>query len=96
LIRIKPSNKIFEATKLPSVLNINPRSIYNKIEEFKIFVEEHDIDLVCLSESWERNKDGENLNDIINIDDMKVISNPYQRQATGGRPAIIVKKVSLR
>ena len=92
MIRIKPSNKIFEATKLPSVLNLNPRSIYNKIEEFKIFVEEHDIDLVCLSESWERNKDDENLNDILNIDDMKVISNPYQRQATGGRPAIIVKK----
>ena len=50
---IKRSNKIVEALNLPKVLNLNPRSIYNKIEEFVTFVTEENVDLICMSESWE-------------------------------------------
>ena len=32
LIVIKPSNKVIEALNLRKVLNINPRSVYNKID----------------------------------------------------------------
>ena len=90
LKRINPSNKVVEASFLPTVLNLNPRSIYNKVEEFKTFVEEHEIDLVCLSESWEREK--ETLKDIIDMNNYEVVSNYHQRQGVGGRPAIIVDK----
>ena len=53
-ITVKRSNKLLHALDLPVVLNLNPRSIYNKISQFHTFVLEHEIDLVCMSESWER------------------------------------------
>ena len=48
------------------------------------------VDLIFMSESWER----ENLalKDIIKLDDHEVISNVFQRKEKGGRPAIIVDK----
>ena len=84
---IKRSNKLFEALNLPSVLNLNPRSIYNKIEEFVTFVKEKEVDLVCMSESWER--ENLTLKEVIKIDDYSIISNVFQRKGKGGRPAII-------
>jgi hypothetical protein len=39
---------------LPRVLHLNPQSIYNKLDEFKTFVKEEDVYLICMSESWER------------------------------------------
>jgi hypothetical protein len=56
LVVIKPSNKTFQALSLPKVLNLNLRSIYNKLEEFSTFVKEEEVDLICMSESWEREK----------------------------------------
>ena len=35
-------------------MNINPRSVYNKILEFHTFVKEEEIDCIFMSESWER------------------------------------------
>ena len=66
---------------------MNPRSVYNKADEFHTFVEEEAIDVVFLSESWER----ENLplDEIINLEDHAVVSNVHQRTGMGGRPAII-------
>ena len=69
-------------------MNVNPRSIYNKKDEFHAFVEEHSIDCVFMSESWER--PDEPLEDIINLPNHTVISNPHQRRGVGGRPALII------
>ena len=88
LITVKRSNRVFQALNLPTVLNINPRSIYNKLGEFVTFVKEEEIDLVCMSESWER--EYLTLEKVIKIDDFEVISNVFQRKGVGGRPAIIV------
>ena len=84
---IKRSNKIVQALNLPRVLNLNPRSIYNKIEEFKTFVKEEEVDLICMSESWEREE--LTLNEVIKLNDYSIISNVFQRKGQGGRPAII-------
>ena len=80
-------NRISQASTLPIICNINPRSIYNKVDELKTFVEQENVDVVFLSESWER----ENflLNELIEMEDFKVISNFSQRKCVGGRPAII-------
>ena len=54
---IPPRNvkeKIQQSLLLPKVMNLNPRSIYNKIDEFVTFIEEEDIDLIFMSESHER------------------------------------------
>ena len=40
---IKKSDKVIQALDLPIVFNLNPRSIYNKVDEFTKFVEEENI-----------------------------------------------------
>ena len=62
--------------------NLNPRSIYNKVDEFSTFVEQQELDLICLSESWERQD--MSLDNVIKIENYKVISNVSQRKAIGG------------
>ena len=51
---MKRSNKPLQALNLPVIANINPRSVYNKVKEFHTFVREEEIDVVFMSESWER------------------------------------------
>ena len=46
------------------------------------------MDLTLVSESWER--EDETIHDILDDNDLTVISNPYQRKGRGGRPVIIV------
>ena len=84
----KLSNKVLEALVLPSCMNLNPRSIYNKLNEFLTFIKEQSIHCVFISESWERPKF--NLTQLIEIEDFTVISNPHQRQGQGGRPALVI------
>ena len=85
---MKPSNKIEQAIVLPKVLNINPRSIYNKCEEFVTFVNEEVLDLICMSESFER--PDKPLDTVIDLENFKIISSVHQRKEKGGRPAIFV------
>ena len=69
-------------------MNLNPRSLYNKLQNFKEYVSENDVDVVCVSESWEREE--ETIESVLNDDKLSVISNPFQRKGRGGRPIIIV------
>ena len=43
-----------QALCLPKLMNVNPRSIFNKVDEFHTFVNEESIDCIMMSESWER------------------------------------------
>ena len=81
-------NKIKEALVLPTCMNINPRSIYNKIQEFITLVQEENIQCVFLSESFERPEF--DLSRLIQMEDYTVISNPHQRLGKGGRPALLI------
>ena len=85
---MKRSNKLIQALNLPTVMNVNPRSIYNKKDEFHAFVEEELVDCVFMSESWER--PDMPLDQIIDLPNHVVISNPHQRKGVGGRPALII------
>ena len=87
---IKRSNKPLQSLNLPVIANINPRSVYNKVNEFHTLVEQEEIDVVFMSETWER--ENLTLNEIINLEDHSIISNVYQRKGKGGRPAIVVNK----
>ena len=69
---------------------MNPRSLYNKIDEFHELVKEEELDVIFLSESWER--EHLPLDQIINLEEYTVISNVSQRKEVGGRPAIIANK----
>ena len=67
---------------LPTICTLNPRSVYNKIDKFHEFVNSESIDIMFMSESWERDKI--TLKDIIKLDDHIVISNVHQRKEVGG------------
>ena len=55
----------------------------------KTFILEQEIDVVCLSESWERQD--LSIEEALNLgDNYRVISNPFVRRERVGRPAIIV------
>ena len=86
----KYKTKVHQALNLPVICNINPRSIYNKQEEFHDFVKEEMVDAIFMSESWERNNF--TLDKVIHLEDHVVISNVSQRKGCGGRPALIVNK----
>ena len=85
---IKRSNKLLQALNLPVVANINPRSVYNKINEFPTLVKQEDIYVVFMSESWER--EDCTLDQIVTLEYHTIVSNVFQRKGKGGRPAIIV------
>ena len=84
-------DKIKNAMYLPTVLNLNPRSVYNKKESFETFVKEHQIDVVFMSESFERVNMP--LNELITLDNYSVLSNPCQRIGMGGRPALVINNL---
>ena len=42
---IKRDNKDIQALNLPNICNLNPRSVYNKTNEFHTFVEQEEFDL---------------------------------------------------
>ena len=73
---------------MPTVINLNPRSVYNKIDEFHVLVKEEEADVIFMSESWER--ENKTLDEIISLEDHVVISNVHQRHGVGGRPALII------
>ena len=75
---VKRNNKFLQALELPVIANLNPRSVYNKVDEFHAFVKEEEVDILFMSESWER--ENLQLNQIIHLDNHTVISNVYQRR----------------
>ena len=79
----KPVSK----TLLPTVINLNPRSLYGRLKELKILIQEYKGDLVCVSESW--NRENLPLNQIVDIPGFKVFENCKQRDKRGGKPMII-------
>ena len=46
---IKRSNTVSQALNLLTMCNMNPRSVYNKVNEFHDFVKEEDVDLLFAS-----------------------------------------------
>ena len=73
IIVINRSNKRYQALSLPKVMNLNPRSAMNKIEELKVFIDEENVDVSFISESHDR--ENKRLEDYFNLDGYKVISN---------------------
>ena len=92
-IKTKASNRFEQAFNLPVLCNISPRSVYNKSEEFHTLVKEEELDVIFISESWER--EYLPLDRLINLEDHTVISNVSQRVGVGGRPAIVANKTKF-
>ena len=87
---IKRSNLILQSMELPTIMNINPRSIYNKTDEFYLLLDQYQADVVCMSESWER--DYLPLEELLSLDNYRIIKNVVQRDFKGGKPVILVNE----
>ena len=85
---LKRNNIVMQALELPIVMNLNPRSIYNKADDLKLLIEQYEVDVVCISESWER--DNLRLKDLIQMENYKVISTVKRRDFLRGNPALII------
>ena len=89
LITIKRNNKVVEASRLPVVLNLNPRSLYNKTAEFGTLIEQTDAGVCCISETWDRSHTPHGA---LISEGYKWIQNVVQRKKKGGKPAILVNE----
>ena len=67
------SKKVVTAFQLPVVVNLNPRSIYNKKNEFKTMMEQLEVDCCTISESWD--KDDDSLENILQMDGYQIVKN---------------------
>ena len=87
---VRRNNILLQSISLPVIMNINPCSIYNKSEEFSLLLEQYEAEVICISESFER----ENLplKDLLKLDDYEVISMVKKRNFRGGNPAILINK----
>ena len=87
---IKRNSLALNAIDLPSVMNINPRSVYNKLNEFLTLVEEYESDLIFMSETWDRVT--QPLENLIQIEDYRIITAVNPRNFKGGKPALIINE----
>ena len=87
---LKRNSKVINALELPKVMNINPRSIYNKAEEFCLLLDMYESDVIFMSESWDR-KD-KPLDEIIKKEHFRIIKNIVQRDFKGGKPALFINE----
>ena len=85
---MRKPNKYLEALELPVIKNLNPRSAYNKRKELETFIKEETVDILFMSELWER--ENFQLQELIHLENHTIISNVFQRQGKGGRPALFV------
>ena len=71
-------------------MNINPRSVYGKQDEFSLLLEQYNAGVVCVSESFER----ENLplQELLELENYEIISMVKRRDFKGGNPAILINK----
>ena len=69
---------------------MNARSVYNKKEEFERLVQQYEVDLVFMTETWER--DDEPLVDLIELENFKIVTEVQQRNETGGKTAIFISE----
>ena len=72
---IKRSNKPIQTLNLPVFLNVNPRSVYNKVNQFHTFVDQEELDVAFMSESWER--EDQTLHELIKLEEDEIISNVF-------------------
>ena len=89
-VTIKRNNLIIKSINLPVIMNINPRSIYNKSEEFSLLLEQYGADVICMSESFER--ENQSLEQLLDLEDYEIISMVKKRDFKGGNPAILINK----
>ena len=89
-VTVRRNNRVFQAISLPVVININPCSIYNKCEEFSLLLEQYNADIICISESFEREKLP--LQEVLDLENYEIISMVKRRDFKGGNPAILVNR----
>ena len=87
---IRTSQRVLQAAALPTFINLNARSIYNKQREFELLVEQYEADIVFMTETWERKN--LRLEDIINLENYKIVTEVKQRDGIGGKTALFISE----
>ena len=80
-LEVKKISRLENASSLPLVSVLNARSLYQKKDNFKSFINELGIELAIILETWER--DEENLDTLLELENHKILS--YKRPKVKAR-----------
>ena len=88
---IRKSNDIVQAGDLPALAAYNMRSLFPKVKNLCLDINEREIGIACLSEIWEKSESVEHqlkTEEMLEMNSLEYISNP-RRGKRGGGTAII-------
>ena len=91
---IRRDNKSVQALTLPKISNYNMRSLFLKIGNFALDMEERESDLCFLTEVWEKQENKKHqfrLVELFEMSGIKYISTPRPGSQRGGGAAIAVR-----
>ena len=93
-ITIKRNKKFDEAVNLPTVITLNPRSLYNKMDQFRTMVEQTEVGVCFISETWDRThlKKGKLISESLEIEGYKWVRNVCQSNRGRGKPHILISE----
>ena len=84
-INLTPTRKVpsreKEKSSLPSLFLSNTRSLVNKIEDLEVVINQNDVDIVCITETWLTNNIS---NSVVDIRDYTLIRNDRSADTRGG------------
>ena len=94
LTTIKRNNKMLEAANLPTIVTLNPRSLYNKQSNFCTMIEQTEADVCFVSETWDRShsENAKLLADVLEIEGYRWVKNVVERKTKGGKPAMLINE----
>ena len=93
--RIRRDNKAVQGLSLPRISNYNMRSIFPKLDNFALDMEERESDLTFLTEVWEKLENKKHqfrLEELLELKGIQYISTPRPGAKRGGGAAIAVRK----
>ena len=98
LITVRRCDKSLEAANLPTIVSVNPRSLYNKQLNFRTLIDQTEVGVCFVSETWDRThksdrskKDKDKMiAEVLDIEGYRWVQNIVQRKCRGGKPAILI------
>ena len=91
---LRRDNKTIQALTLPKIANYNMRSLFSKIENFSLDMQERFTDIGFLTEVWEQKENKKHqfkLEEMLELRGVKYISTPRPGAQRGGGAAIAVR-----
>ena len=95
---LRRDNKTIQALTLPKIANYNMQSLFSKIENFSLDMQERSTDIRFLTEVWEQKENKKHqfkLEEMLELRGVKYISTPRPGAQRGGGAAVRTEKFTI-